>query len=388
MIRETALEFDEAKVRQKLQVSFGPDFRIAPDPAKRWIEFTPETSHYVSVPALLNELPIRAVLDTGATRSVISPTTLSVLGLKSVGAINAMFFTTSVKMPIYRLRSLRVGGVAALNLEVGCHKLAMLEHAFPGEHAMLVGRDFLAQAVLECQFPRHRARITSTPAIESDSSYRRLELSHSLCGLPVVPTIVEGRFPEQTLIDLGSNATCTISAEYAQQAGLLDRTVSTTLSAGLEGDVVGRQITLRSLEIGGYELREVPACIIGDWKFDAPINLGWPAFIGFDLAFLFGRELRIRGYEDELSRPLARDRSGIGAQRFTDHLLVRHVSRNSPAEAEGLIAGHRIVAIDGRGIDLDYPVRGQRLGGKRAGSRIQLTLDGGRLINLELRDYF
>jgi predicted aspartyl protease len=374
--------------RQNVHVSFGGFSAGAPQPRPDWIAFDPATSSYLAVPVRLNGLPVRGVVDTGASRSVVSPKLLGQIGAQPAGSTLATMFTARYSLPLYRTGRLEVGGIATTGLDVACHDLAMVEAAFPGEGAMVIGRDFLTRAVLECQFSRNRLRITVDCAPAKAAGYTRLELGRSFHGLPVIAAKIEGLEPERAVVDLGSNLVCTMSERYAQDAGLLCRPSSTTMSAGLEGNAVGTQITLRTLRIGEHVLRDVPACVIPNWSLDAPLNLGWPAFGAFDLAFVFDRELRIRADEALLAAPLPRDRSGIGAQRLRDHLLVRHVSPLSPADRQGLVEGDRIIAIDGVPVDSYYPAPGRRLGGQSVGTKMALTLERGREVSLVLEDYF
>lgn len=353
-----------------------------------WCYFEPGTARYLSIPAALNEERVRGVIDTGASRSVIGPGLLARAGLNPSGSTLVTMFTARYPVSLFRARSLRAGAISLSDIDVACHDLTILEDAFPDERAMLIGQDVLTRGVLECQFPRRRARITSALSQDASAGYAELEVMLSRHGLPTVGVEVESGLPQQAFLDLGSHIVCSVSEQYAEEAGLLSRPISTTMTAGLEGSVVGRQITLRSLKIGNHVLREVPACIIPDWKLDAPLNLGWPAFAAFDLAFIFGRELRIRADEDILAVPLPRDRCGIGAQRFPNHLLVRHIALGSPAEEQGMVAGDTILAIDGRSVDRCYPARGASLGRQAAGTKISLALAWGRQVDLVLRDYF
>jgi hypothetical protein len=308
--------------------------------------------------------------------------------MKQAGSTLATMFTTSYAVPLVKAGQLRVGSVRLLDNDMACHDLSMLEAAFPGEAPILLGRDVLARGILECQFTRGRARVAAAVAREDMAGYARLELVRNQYGLPVVNAQIEDIKAQPAILDLGSNVACSVSEAYAEEVGLLSRPASTSMTSGLEGSTLCRQITVRSLRIADHILNDVPACIVPDWTLDAPVNLGWPAFAAFDLAFMFDRELHIRVDEGRLATPLPRDRSGIGAQRFSDYLLVRHVGRGSPAHEQGLIAGDRIVAIDGRPVDALHPARGKRLGSQPAGTGMLLTLEADRQIELVLKDYF
>ncbi|WP_395336917.1 aspartyl protease family protein [Novosphingobium sp. BL-8H] len=369
-------------------VSYSFAAGVPPEKEDDWVSFDPETLRYLCIPLHLDGTTLTGIIDTGATRSIVTPATRDRLGLARSGKTLATFFTEQYSISLCRPRSIRIGSMEFGPLDLGCHPLEALERAYPGEPAMVIGRDILSRAVLECSFPDRRMRVGPSCSEYALSELGAIDLLRSDYGLPEIAVSVEGGARQRALLDLGSDAACSISASYAEQEGLLDRRTSSTLSAGLEGDVVAQMITLHSIFIGGHELRNVPTCVIADWQSSVPINLGWPAFTAFDLAFIHDRELRLRVRDDALTSSLARDRSGIGAQRYADHLLIRHVACGSPAENVGLKVGDRITCIDKRSIDPTYPRLGLRLGGGTAGTEIDLTMADGRSLHLTLADYF
>lgn len=112
------------------------------------------------VKATLNgQGPVRFVLDTGATITVLSPRTASRLGLTG-GSERIMLRGVSGQGQIARkcrLRELSLGGAKALNMEVVIHPIAMLnERGIAG----LLGQDFLDRFNLH--FDSHQRVLTLT----------------------------------------------------------------------------------------------------------------------------------------------------------------------------------------------------------------------------------
>ena len=209
-------------------------------------------------------------------------------------------------------------------------------------------------------------------------------------NLPYIPIGIEAELRSEAIIDLGSHVLCSMSESFARKYGLLDgRPTSTTMTVGVEGPSISRIFSLQALKFGTYILHDVPVCVVSNWNFSEPVNLGWPCFAPFDFVLDTQAEaLWLAASPERLSQAIPRDRSGIGAARLPDRLIVRHVAENSPAAHAGLHDGDEILAINGRAVDADYPSPSERQGEKPAGTRIDMTLADGRTLTIVLADYF
>lgn len=352
-----------------------------------WTAFDLERLGHLAVPAVFDGVPVRAVIDTGATRSVISPSLVRRLGLQPAGIISASLVTSQTRVPLYRTGELTIGSARVRGLEVASRDLAALGWGAPGEMTALIGQDVLAQSVLDLHFSCGRLRVRGG-SLQGTDGFEALDVQKNAFGLQTISVVPEDLAPQRAVVDLGNDFACLVSESYAKEAGLLARKSSTSLSADLGGAVISRVVSLRTLRLGNHLLRSVPVSIVPDWTLDVPINLGWPAFAAFDLSFRHGREIWLRADADRLSRPLQRDRSGIGGERLSDLIVIRHVAQGSPAARAGLLASERIAAINGRAIDKDFPAPGQRFGSAAAGTVLALTLDDSREVRLVLEDYY
>jgi membrane-associated protease RseP (regulator of RpoE activity) len=161
------------------------------------------------------------------------------------------------------------------------------------------------------------------------------------------------------------------------------------LTFGADGSSVDPIITIREAQTGPFILRQIPTCIVEDWKLAEPMSMGWPFFSSFDaIACLRRRILWLKDGSDRCHLPFRKDRSGLGGQRLSNSILIRHVAVNSPAWKAGLQPGGTVVAVDGRRIDPVYPPPGVHFGEKPSGTLLHLTLGDGRTVEIALTDYF
>lgn len=357
--------------------------------ASHWFKLNLASSRYLSVPSTLNGQPVPAIIDTGATRSIINPAWAKKLGLPEIGMFQALSMTREVQGTLHLASTLSVGDVALHDAQIGSLDVSEIEHSISHEIPLIIGQDLLAKAVLELQFANDRGRVATAVEPSQYARFGRLPLDITSGGLCSIPIEIEGRRVD-AILDLGSNVLCSMSSDYARENGLLmGRRTSTVMTVGAEGASVNQTLSLRDVVIGRFSVGNVPASIVEDWKLTQPVNLGWPFFVLFDfLLELKVASLWLYAAEDHLAQALPRDRSGIGASRLPDRLLVRHVGKNSPAEKAGLRSGDEIVAIDGRSIDPTYPPAGQRQGYGPEGTRISMTLADGRNLSIVLENYF
>lgn len=372
-------------------VSFGtPKPTPLPKGEAVWQKLHLATSKYLTVTATINGAAISAIIDTGATRSVVNAAWAKRLGLPVSGTLSAAALTGQVNGTLYRVQTLGLGDVVVHNVDVSSFDVSAIEGSLSRELPLVVGQDLLAAGILEVEFSMDRARLSPSLDPKRLEGFAKLPVAWGQSNLPHIPISIEAGLRSEAIVDLGSHVLCSISEVFAHQHGLLDnRPTSTTMTVGVEGPSISRIVSLRALTFGPYVLHDVPACVVSNWNFSQPVNLGWPCFEAFDfLLDTRGAALWLSATPDRLSQAIPRDRSGIGAARLPDRLLVRHVAENSPAAQAGLRDGDEIIAIDGRAVDADYPSRSERQGEKPAGTRIGMTLADGRSLTIILADYF
>lgn len=354
-----------------------------------WHPLNLAAARYLTLPASVNGTALTAVIDSGATRSVIKDRIALDLGLPYLGATLAGTFTRDVPGSLYRVGELMLDGAAFRHIDVASFEMSQVE-ILAGSVPLVIGQDLLRQVAFEAQFTQDRIRLLDRGAAHAPVGHVRLALQGSGKGFPALPARIEVHGVEHAILDLGSSVPVSLSRDYAAQVGLLkDRPVSTTMTLGVEGPSVSQIFLARNARVGPFVMNQVPVCVIEDWELAQPINLGWPVLAAFDAVFdLGGDALWLKGDPARIAAPFPRDRSGLGGQRRADDILIRHVAMNSPAWQAGLREGDAIVAIDGRMVDAVYPPRGDRMGQKHPGTQFRLTLADRRNVTLTLADYF
>ncbi|WP_404713918.1 aspartyl protease family protein [Sphingomonas sp. MMS24-J13] len=355
-----------------------------------WHPLNLGSARYLSLPARLNDKPFNAVIDSGATRSVIRDDLALDLQLPFEGSTLATTFTGPVSGSLYRVDHLALDVASFHHVSVASYDMSGIERSVSSRIPFVIGQDVLRNVAVEMDFPGDRARFLTASTVGHPASHRRLEVQGADRAFPSLAITLEGRLHDYAIIDLGSALPMSISREWAADLGLLrDRRVSTTMTVGAEGQAVSQIFTLRNARIGPFTLAEIPVCVVENWQMERPINIGWPLFAAFDATLNLGADsLWLRPDPVALAKPFPKDRSGIGGVRYTDHIRVGHVAPDSPAWHAGLRAGDDIVALDGRAIDQAWPAPGERQGYRPAGTPVQLGLADGRHMDFQLADYF
>lgn len=354
-----------------------------------WQPLNLKTARYLIFRAAVNGVGIPAVIDTGASRSVLSRDFATRIGLKTSGSINATTFTKAVTGTLYSVSELKVGTTIIRDAEVASFDLSAVEGSLVEQIPLIVGQDILGKSAIEIQFPSDRGRLIDRGGPET-SRFERIAVEVSASRLPLIPLVMQELPNTLAIMDLGSNVPCSVSEAFVQQYGIVSgRRVSTTLTAGIEGENVNQIFCMPKISLGSFTMHDVPVCIVRDWKFSTPVNVGWPFFAAFNLVLdVRDRVLLLDADPGILATSFAKDRSGIGAVRMPDRIVVRHVAVDSPAQQAGLRCGDEILSLDGRRIDSDYPAAGERQGFKAAGTVLSMGLSDGREISLVLADYF
>jgi hypothetical protein len=207
-----------------------------------------------------------------------------------------------------------------------------------------------------------------------------------------VPVSLLGRPVVQATFDTGSNSALIVSKDYAQRERLLENVRTTSsLGGGAEGVRVSTAAMLPRVEFGGVTFTDVPAGFPENWVADSvAANIGVDLLSRFRMITDYPRDrLLLLPYRDAASREFRRNRSGLRSLPRGDRLVVRHVSRGSPAEAAGWRAGEEIVAVNGWRIGSpDFTDERSYWGSGPAGTIVRLTMADGAQRTLTLADYY
>jgi len=199
--------------------------------------------------------------------------------------------------------------------------------------------------------------------------------------IPIVQGTLDG-LPAQISIDTGSRASLSVHAPFAREHGLVAKYAAAPESVvgwGVGGPARGRPARLGTLQLGDLAIEGIAGDIFTGDKgaFASPdlsANLGGGVLRRFTVAFDYAAKTMYLAPNDAGRRADPFDRSGLWLLGRADGLDVADVAADSAAQRAGLRAGDRIIAVDGRAVDIGgLTALRQRLREDDAGTRLTLT---------------
>lgn len=355
-----------------------------------WDTFEMATGDTMVVRAAVGGISVAAVLDSGSAASIISASLAARLGLDGTEKRTIRGLGGRASASIVRGLDIMIGRQARHLALAYTADLGTASAAFGRPIDLVLGQDVLAGRCLALDFANARYALAErfaggpdwTSAPMGHGSNRELLVYASIAGLDPVPLVV----------DLGSSTALIVSRDYADRHGLwAGKPHSTAALGGVDGKRLATTFMVERTEVAGLGVDAIPALAMDDWLSNSTVgNIGLPLLAQFDvvLDFTVGR-LWLHALASGHRPAMLEDHSGLGVTASTDALMVVHVAAGSPAARDGWAIGDRIVAVDGRPVDISY-TRGAlwrwRFG--PVGRRVRLTLDGGVVREIRLADYY
>lgn len=357
-----------------------------------WLGFEFFRDQRIFLPARVNGRDTVLLLDSGAEMSVLDSAFAASLGLagtrdvvaKGTGGTQEASFLPAVDV---ELGSLRLQGIAAAAIDLS-EVSAAIGHPLP----LVLGNEVFRQTTIEIDFQGRRIRFLDADGFQAPEGFRSLAVLDGPSGIRRVEAHLEGEGPLPFDFDLGNGSPLLLSAGHWQQDGWLRGRRVAGAFGGAIGGMREQQVTrVRSLELAGFELRDLPATLVPPEVSalepePAAGNLGLPVFTRFRLVVDYPRDRLLLAPAEGMRAPFAHDRSGLFTRREGGVLEVVYVVPGSPAAQAGWRAGERIVAIDGTPVAELADAGAWRLG--EPGRTVSLATDDGRLRQLALADYF
>lgn len=365
---------------------------IANPATASWTPLEGDLDVAVTVHATIGRGVHLALVDTGASRSVIDRKLATQLGLQSSGGVGVQSDAGATVLETGGPLRIAIGGHQVELERVILADLSLLAQTTSGSPAVIVGQDVIGSSPVEFDLPGGRMRFVDSVDRLAGSQVRELPMSRDDLGRFGAPVRLEGAPPALAVFDLGSSNPLMLSEAYARANGLLrERLVSSAATGTVAGTEVGPAFTVRTMTLGGVELRSIPVLALQAWEAAAfPVNVGLPVLRRFRIAISWSdKRLRLLADSASVLTAFARDRSGLGLTLEGDRLLVRHVAEGSPAAVGGWREGDEIVDVDGVRVTNAYfnePVSRWRF--REAGVVVRLTLSTGEVRTLRLRDYY
>ena len=348
----------------------------------------------IFIPATVNGVETEVLLDSGAEMTVLDKAFAERLGLAPRGDVAAVGTGGVGSAQFASGVTIELDGITFADRTVAVIDFAAISQAIGRPLPVVLGKDAFNGLIIDVDFPGRRIAFHEREGFTPPEGLVETPLV-STGSVRAVPLSIEGREPVLFDFDTGNGGALIIYPAYAEAQSLLDGRPRSTVMSGAVGGVRESGIaTVRSLDLAGFEVRDVPTVFppAGPSAVDSDRtagNVGLGVLGRFRLVTDFaGGRLWLGGDPAALAQPFPRDRLGLGLRKEGDVIVVQRVSPNSPAAEAGWTAGERIVAIDGVvAAELDSAALRSVLSGP-AGRTVSLTLDDGEERSLESRDFY
>lgn len=332
----------------------------------------------VIIPLKVNGVPARALVDTGNTHPLVDVGFAKKAGIRSPGG--AIYKINGVNAPVGRGVLFEIGDARIRSRKVGLPDFSILRESPSGQFDVIIGNELLLDYVVQLDFVDNRLGLHRRGTFSPPANVRPVALGQPRWGLITMPLRLNGVPVEAALIDSGFNGALSISDGLAGRLSLTGETLSSGLEATFPRNIIVRMGTVKSLEVGGVVLTDMPFATHPEGRpFDA--RLGVEVLSRFDVFLDVAGEKMWLAPNAHLARPPRRNLIGLS---LTREGLIMHVARNSPAERAGLRAGRKIISVNG--VEYDRLPRPAPM--VKAGDRFDYGLDDGSTARVTAAPYY
>lgn len=347
----------------------------------------------IYIPATVAGVETHVLLDSGAETTVLDATWAKAHGIKPTGAVAAVGTGGRAEAQIASGVNIRIGNMELKDLTVALIDLSGVEKMLGRPIPVILGKEVFNDLVISLDF------VGSTIAFEDPDSFLPPDGAEAVPvmavnGIRTVPVSIEGAPPVPMDFDLGNGSPLLVYSSLWKPAGLLTdgRPSSKTLSGAIGGLKERDIVTVRSLTFGGVTFQGVPAVLFGDEAKDADGtvslgNIGMPILSRFALVTDFPHDRIWLKPLPGADKPFFKDRVGMGFDASGTGKLM-YVAPGSPADKAGLKTGDTVIAVDGKPFETLGPADLTRLRGLPEGASLPVTLKGGAVKVLSIREYY
>ena len=320
-----------------------------------WLPFEFVAGTRIFVRATINGRPVLAMLDSGASSTVLDRRFASSLGLNPKGDLSGEGAGGSIQYSVVQGVTVKLGDLSWNSGDAVAIDLSAVERQVGHPLPMVLGGELFREAVVEIDFKRRRI------AFHKPLSYRAAPNAQSVALTPAgenqaISVRVEGR-PATLLFDLGNAGAVDLFPRFWEQAGFVEhRRTSTTFAGGVGGMSVQKVTMLRTIALGGATFNEVPSRLEDrqssmDARFGSlDGNIGMRVLSRFHLVVDFPHHRVLFAPPVDVDTPFRVNHAGLTLQPGPRGSKVLYVAPKSPAAIAGINVGDVIVAVDDRNI--------------------------------------
>ena len=196
---------------------------------------------HLRINAKVNGVPVSAILDSGAGRTMLDDSLVRELHLTRRSGYQVGGFTSDIESQVADGLNIRIGALQICPLTGAVLNLANLRGKNGDVVGLVIGRELFESTLVDLNFPRNRVAFLSPGSKTLSIEAEVLPLQSNGRGGRQFPVSINGGTSVDSTFDIEYNDTLMISPAYADVAGILNgRRVSTALGLGIEGPVISR----------------------------------------------------------------------------------------------------------------------------------------------------
>ncbi|SDA35856.1 retropepsin-like aspartic protease [Sphingomonas sp. NFR15] len=354
-----------------------------------WLPFEYVAGTRIFVRTTVNGRSVLAMLDSGASSTVLDRRFAASLGLSAKGDLTGQGAGGSTPYGVIQGVTVKLGDLSWTGGDAVAIDLSAVEKQVGHPLPMVLGGELFRDAVVEIDFKNRRI------AFHNPSSYRAAPNARAVALTPAgenqaISVLVEGR-AAKLLFDLGNAGAVDLFPGFWEQPGFDDnRRTSTTFAGGVGGMSVQKVTMLRTIALGGATFEELPSRLedrqssLAARSGDLDGNIGMGVLSPFHLVVDFPHHRVLFAPPVDVTTPFRVNHGGLTLQAGPSGSKVLYVAPGSPSAIAGVAVGNVIVAVDGRsaggqnGTWQDGPV----------GRTVRLRLADGQEKTVTLARYF
>lgn len=314
-----------------------------------------EYDGFVVISAMINgKGPFGFILDTGG-HDILSVEAAKALGLKTVGAGESGGAGAGTVSEQYtRVERVDIGGVMLRDQSffVDALQFDTVERGSRPPLAGIMGVELFERFAMELNY--HAGTLTFRPLVDAKPGHGIAVPIRFSDDQPLFTAKIDGIAGDNGL-DTGNAGALVIQGKWAQNHGLAERMRLGLLTAGFGAGGMSQVWAVRSdIEVAGITFPRIVASYSEDQKgsFSSRTeagNIGNQIYSHFTLSFDYRRGIVwFDPVGDAEDTRFVYNRAGLAVFKETaDAFTVAVVMPHGPAEAAGLKAGDRILAVDG-----------------------------------------
>ncbi|MGI4876749.1 MAG: aspartyl protease family protein [Janthinobacterium lividum] len=354
-----------------------------------WLPFEYFAGNRVFVPIKINGRAVLALLDSGASETVIDTSFARAAGLTPKGKLTGQGEAGSTTYGTVEGVDIKLGDAhwsggtpVAIDLAAVARQLG---HPVP----VILGGEIFKASVVDLDFGAHRIAFRRPFSYAAPVGAHEVPLT-AAGEIRAITATVEGR-PATLVFDLGNAGAIDLYPRFWEQSAFKARKTSTVLVGGVGGMSVQKTALLGDISLGSGRFQSVPARLENSQysqnarcgKLDGNIGMGILSRFRLIVDFPGNKVLFARPIDTDTLFPV--NHAGVTLRPGEGTATVLYIAPGSPADRAGLKAGAKIDSVDGQ------PVAAGKSGDWQfgpVGKVIRLHLTNGEEKDVVLARYF